>query len=54
MSNEKARFRNPVIPDCELHLEIEAIDLMEEFGNIKEQLKLMVKEWPMQSGQQQL
>ena len=25
MSIDKARFRNPVIPDCELHLEIEAI-----------------------------
>ena len=25
MSVEKARFRNPVIPDCELHLEVEAI-----------------------------
>ena len=25
MSVEKARFRNPVIPDCELRLEIEAI-----------------------------
>jgi len=25
MSVEKARFRNPVIPDCELHLHIEAI-----------------------------
>ena len=25
MSVEKAKFRNPVIPDCELHLEIEAI-----------------------------
>ena len=25
MSVDKARFRNPVIPDCELHLEIEAI-----------------------------
>ena len=25
MSVEKARFRNPVIPDCELHLEIETI-----------------------------
>ena len=22
---EKAKFRNPVLPDCELHLEIEAI-----------------------------
>ena len=25
MSVDKARFRNPVIPDCKLHLEIEAI-----------------------------
>ena len=25
MSVEKARFRSPVIPDCDLHLEIEAI-----------------------------
>ena len=25
MGVDKARFRNPVIPDCELHLEIEAI-----------------------------
>ena len=25
MSVDKARFRNPIIPDCELHLEIEAI-----------------------------
>ena len=25
MTVDKARFRNPVIPDCELHLDIEAI-----------------------------
>ena len=25
MSVEKARFRSPVMPDCELHLEIEAV-----------------------------
>ena len=25
MSVEKARFRNPVMPDCQLHLEIEAV-----------------------------
>ena len=25
MAVDKARFRNPVLPDCELHLEIEAI-----------------------------
>ena len=25
MNIEKARFRNPVLPDCELHLDIEAV-----------------------------
>ena len=25
MSVEKARFRNPVLPDCELHLDLEAV-----------------------------
>ena len=25
MSVEKARFRNPVLPECELHLDIEAV-----------------------------
>jgi 3-hydroxyacyl-[acyl-carrier-protein] dehydratase len=25
MSVEKARFRNPIIPDCDLHLDIEAV-----------------------------
>ena len=25
MSVDKARFRSPVMPDCELHLDIEAI-----------------------------
>ena len=40
MSVEKARFRSPVIPDCKLELKIEAIDLMEEFGNIKVRLLL--------------
>ena len=25
MSVEKARFRNPIIPDCELHLDVEAL-----------------------------
>ena len=25
MSVEKARFRNPVLPDCELHLDVEAV-----------------------------
>ena len=39
MSVEKAKFRSPVIPDCELHLEIEQSGLMVEFGSIKAQLK---------------
>ena len=40
MSVEKAKFRGPVIPDCELHLEIEAVrSRMVEFGSIKAQLK---------------
>ena len=29
MGVEKARFRNPVIPDCDLILKIEQYDLME-------------------------
>ena len=51
MGVDKARFRNSVIPDCELQLDIEAIRPQAEFGNIKEQPKLMEKEWPMPNGQ---
>ena len=50
MSVEKARFRNPVIPDCKLELKIEAIDPTEEFGNIKGRHLLMVNVWPMPNG----
>ena len=39
MGVDKARFRNPVIPDCELHLEIEAIRSHGRFGNIKARKK---------------
>ena len=46
MGVDKARFRSPVIPDCELQLD------MEEYGNTKGQPKLMEKEWLMPSGQQ--
>ena len=35
MSVEKARFRNPVIPDCRLELKIEAIRSHGRGGNIK-------------------
>ena len=39
MSVEKARFRNPVIPDCKLELLIlKLLDHMVEYGNIKERL----------------
>ena len=41
MTIEKARFRNPVVPD-----------LMEEYGNIKAKHLLRVKKWQMHSGQQ--
>ena len=47
MGVEKARFRNPVIPDCKLILKIEAIDHMEEFGNIKVMHLLTIKKWLM-------
>ena len=43
MGVEKARFRNPVIPDCKLLLNIKAIRFMERFGNIKAKLLLMEK-----------
>ena len=51
MSVEKARFRNPVIPDCKLELKIEAIRSMEESGNIKVMPLWTVRKWLMHSGQ---
>ena len=53
MSIDKARFRNPIIPDCELHLEIEAISPMVEFGNTRELQKSTEREWQMLNGLQQ-
>ena len=48
MGIEKARFRNPVIPDCKLELNIEASKIpWTEFGNIKVKLLLKVKKWLM-------
>ena len=38
MGVEKARFRNPVVPDCKLILKIEQLDHMVVFGNIKVRL----------------
>ena len=42
MGVEKARFRNPVIPDCKLILKMKPLDPMVEYGNIK--VKLLLKE----------
>ena len=50
MGVEKARFRNPVIPDCKLILKIEAIRSHEEYGNIKVKPLLIILKWQMQSG----
>ena len=50
MGVEKARFRNPVIPDCKLYLKLKQLDLMVEFGNTKVKLLLMIKKWQMQFG----
>ena len=51
MGIEKARFRNPVIPDCKLELKIQALEHMVEFGNTKEMPLLMEKKWLMLNGQ---
>ena len=53
MGIEKARFRNPVIPDCRLELN-RPQDLMEEYGNIRVKPLLKEKKWQMHSGLQLL
>ena len=51
MTIEKARFRNPVIPDCKLELNIEAIRSHGRVWKYKEKLLLKEKKWQMLSGQ---
>ena len=51
MSVEKARFRNPVIPDCELHLNIEAIRSHGKVWKYKGEAFVEGKKWLMPSGQ---
>ena len=51
MSVDKARFRNPVIPDCELHLDIEAVRSHGRFGSTRGRQKLTEKEWRTLNGQ---
>ena len=54
MNVEKARFRNPVLPDCKLELNIEAIRSHGKVWNTKVKLLLKKKKWQMLYGLQQL
>ena len=53
MSVEKARFRNPVIPDCKLELNIEAIRSHGRVWKYKGEAFVDGKKWQMLNGQQQ-
>ena len=52
MGVEKARFRNPVIPDCKLILKIEAIRSHGRVWKYKGEAFVDDKKWLMLSGQQ--
>jgi len=54
MGIDKARFRNPVIPDCRLELNIEATRSHGRVWSIKVKHSLKGKKWLMQRGQQLL
>ena len=54
MGVEKARFRNPVIPDCDLVLKIEAIRSHGRVWKYKGEAFVDEKKWPMQYGLQLL
>ena len=54
MGVEKARFRNPVIPDCKLLLKIEAIRSHGRVWKYKVKHLLIIKKWQMPYGLQQL
>ena len=54
MGIEKARFRNPVIPDCELILKIDAIRSHGRVWKYKLKHLLITKKWQMLFGQLQL
>ena len=51
MGIEKARFRNPVIPDCKLELNIEAIRSHGRVWKYKGEHSLMEKKWLTLYGQ---
>ena len=54
MGVEKARFRNPVIPDCRLELKIEAIRSHGRVWKYKGEAFVDNKKWLMQFGLLQL
>ena len=54
MGVEKARFRIPVIPDCKLELNIEAIRSHGRVWKYKGEAFVNGKKWQMLNGQQQL
>ena len=54
MSVEKARFRSPVIPNCKLELNIEAIRSHGRVWKYKGEAFVEGKKWQMLNGQQQL
>ena len=54
MTIEKARFRNPVIPNCKLELKIEAIRSHGRVWKYKGEAFVEKKRWQMLNGQQQL
>ena len=51
MNIEKARFRNPVIPDCKLELNIEAVRSHGRVWKYKGEAFVDGKKWLMHSGQ---
>ena len=53
MNVEKARFRNPVIPDCKLELNIEAIRSHGRVWKYKGEAFVLGKKWLMPNGLQQ-
>ena len=53
MSVEKARFRNPVIPDCKLELKIEAIRSHGRVWKYKGEAFVGEKKWLMHNGRRQ-
>ena len=54
MTVDKARFRSPVIPDCRLELNIEAVRSHGRVWKYKGEAFVDGKKWLMHSGQQQL